>query len=119
MTTIDDTVNALVRARTGHCTVPAVVPASADAAYAVQAAVARALGWFGTGVPRHWKSGGPSRDAVLTHAPLPPAGVWSSPAAAPTGPCIGAASRPKLRCASRRMSMPDARRSSTTTMPWR
>ena len=27
-----------------------------------------------------WKSGGPSRDAVLTHAPLPPQGVWTSPA---------------------------------------
>jgi 2-keto-4-pentenoate hydratase len=31
-------------------------------------------------MPRYWKSGGPSRDAVLTHAPLPPAGVWASPA---------------------------------------
>lgn len=31
---------------------------------------------------RFWKSGGPSRDAVLTHAPLPPQGVWASPAAA-------------------------------------
>ena len=33
-----------------------------------------------TPLPRHWKSGGPSREAVLTHAPLPPAGVWASPA---------------------------------------
>ncbi len=52
----------------------------AAAAYAVQDGVAQALAWFGDAVPRHWKSGGPSRDAVLTHAPLPPAGVWASPA---------------------------------------
>lgn len=49
-------------------------------AYAVQDRVAQAMGWFGSAVPRHWKSGGPSRDAVLTHAPLPPAGVRTSPA---------------------------------------
>jgi 2-keto-4-pentenoate hydratase len=49
-------------------------------AYAVQDRVAEALGWFGSAVPGHWKSGGPSRDAVLTHAPLPPAGVRASPA---------------------------------------
>lgn len=52
----------------------------ADEAYAVQEAVADALGWFSAGPARHWKSGGPSRDTVLTHAPLPPAGVWTSPA---------------------------------------
>jgi len=51
-----------------------------DAAYAVQAAVADALGWFAGGAPRAWKSGGPSRENVLTHAPLPPAGVRASPA---------------------------------------
>ena len=49
-------------------------------AYAVQDRVAEAMGWFGTAVPGHWKSGGPSRDVVLTHAPLPPAGVRASPA---------------------------------------
>ncbi|MDM0107205.1 fumarylacetoacetate hydrolase family protein [Variovorax sp. J22R24] len=49
-------------------------------AYGVQDRVAQAMGWFGTAVPGHWKSGGPSRDAVLTHAPLPPAGVRASPA---------------------------------------
>ncbi|SEB24886.1 fumarylacetoacetate hydrolase family protein [Variovorax sp. YR216] len=49
-------------------------------AYAVQDRVAQAMGWFGSAVPGHWKSGGPSRDAVLTHAPLPPAGVRASPA---------------------------------------
>lgn len=51
-----------------------------DAAYAVQAAVADALGWFAGGAPRAWKSGGPSREHGLTHAPLPPAGVRTSPA---------------------------------------
>ena len=51
-----------------------------QAAYAVQDAVARELGWWADGVPRHWKSGGPSRDAVLTHAALPPANVWHGPA---------------------------------------
>jgi 2-keto-4-pentenoate hydratase len=52
----------------------------ADDAYAVQDGVARAMGWFGEPVPRHWKSGGPSRSAVLTHAPLPPERVWDNPA---------------------------------------
>lgn len=54
----------------------------AEAAYEVQRAVGEALGWFTSDVPTHWKSGGPSREAVLTHAPLPPAGVWPSPAQA-------------------------------------
>lgn len=49
-------------------------------AYGVQDRVAEAMGWFGMALPGHWKSGGPSRDAVLTHAPLPPAGVRTSPA---------------------------------------
>lgn len=52
----------------------------AAAAYAVQDALAQALRWFGPGLPVHWKSGGPNRQAVLTHAPLPPAGVRPSPA---------------------------------------
>lgn len=51
-----------------------------DDAYAAQDRVARALDWFALPVPRHWKSGGASRPAVLTHAPLPPQRVWSSPA---------------------------------------
>jgi 2-keto-4-pentenoate hydratase len=42
--------------------------------------VAQALGWFGGQAPGHWKSGGPSREAIATHAPLPPEGVWASPA---------------------------------------
>jgi 2-keto-4-pentenoate hydratase len=50
-------------------------------AYAVQGRVARELqGPGGVAMARYWKSGGPSREAVLTHAPLPPEGVWTSPA---------------------------------------
>lgn len=78
--------DALLAARRSGQAVPAVVPADAGAAYAAQAAVARALGWFDAGAPRHWKSGGPSRTALQTHAPLPPAGVWASPARASTWP---------------------------------
>ncbi|HET9822177.1 MAG TPA: 2-keto-4-pentenoate hydratase, partial [Burkholderiaceae bacterium] len=82
MSSIDAAVQALAQARAHHRTTPAgAVPlADAEAAYAVQAGVARALGWFDGGVPRHWKSGGASREALQTHAPLPPAGVWASPA---------------------------------------
>ena len=47
-------------------------------AYTAQQLVARALG--APAVPRHWKSGGASRPAILTHAPLLPEGVWPSPA---------------------------------------
>ena len=54
----------------------------AAGAYAVQDLVARALQGPATGFPRFWKSGGPSRDAVLTHAALPAEGVWASPAVA-------------------------------------
>lgn len=52
----------------------------APQAYRIQALVAQAMGWDDGSVPRHWKAGGPGRDAILTHAPLPPAGVWPSPA---------------------------------------
>jgi 2-keto-4-pentenoate hydratase len=44
----------------------------ADSAYRTQDLVAEAMGWFDAEGPRHWKSGGPSREAALTHAPLPP-----------------------------------------------
>lgn len=77
---IDAATAALLEARRSGRTVPAVALPDAEAAYAVQQRVAAALGWFGDAVPRHWKSGGASRDAVLTHAPLPPAGVWTGPA---------------------------------------
>ncbi|NDZ13787.1 2-keto-4-pentenoate hydratase [Variovorax sp. WS11] len=81
---IDAVAAALVRARRDHLPADAASLAAALAnaadAYAVQQRVAGELGWFDGASPRHWKSGGPSRDAVLTHAPLPPAGVWASPA---------------------------------------
>lgn len=51
-----------------------------DDAYAVQDQVGRECGWFDAGVPRHWKSGGASRSAELTHAPLPSRQVRASPA---------------------------------------
>jgi 2-keto-4-pentenoate hydratase len=51
-----------------------------DDAYAVQEQVGREMGWFGNAVPRYWKSGGPSRPSLLTHAALPPQNVWPSPA---------------------------------------
>lgn len=79
--------DALVAARRDPAQATPLVLASAlqdaDEAYAVQAATAAALGWFDSrhnDAPRHWKSGGPSRSAVLTHAALPPAGIWTSPA---------------------------------------
>ncbi len=56
------------------------LPQMEDDAYAVQRAVGQALQLFATSVPRFWKSGGAERNALLTHAPLPDAGVWTSPA---------------------------------------
>lgn len=56
--------------------------ASEADAYAVQRAVASELRLFADAVPRHWKSGGPDREAAMAHAPLPDAGVWQSPARA-------------------------------------
>ena len=88
---VDTVVAALLRARAQQRGLGGAELASAlgDAqqAYAVQARVADALQWFDNGAaPRHWKSGGPSRQATLTHAPLPPAGVWTSPATAGAWP---------------------------------
>ena len=81
---------ALVGARRGHAAVAAapLAAALADAAtaYAVQDRVASEFGWFAERPARHWKSGGPSRAAVLTHAALPPDGVWASPAEARSWP---------------------------------
>ena len=81
---VQDVAGALLQARRDN------VPADAaplekllqapDEAYAVQEQVGRAADWFDTGVARHWKSGGPSRTAALTHAPLPTRNVWTSPA---------------------------------------
>lgn len=78
MNPIEASVRALVQARRSGATVAAVTPPDAEAAYAVQAQVAQELGWFAGAPARHWKSGGPSREQPLTHAPLPPAGVWAS-----------------------------------------
>ena len=82
---IAEAVSRLVQARRSGQPMAAVPLPDAHSAYAVQDGVARALGWFGAGerAPHFWKSGGPSRDIELTHAPLPPAGVWRSPAVAP------------------------------------
>jgi 2-keto-4-pentenoate hydratase len=53
---------------------------SAEDAYAVQSLVAAQLGWHSAPVARYWKSGGLARDAIITHAGLPPDGVRHSPA---------------------------------------
>lgn len=55
---------------------------SADQAYRIQELVAQRCAWFGDDPPKHWKSGGASREAAQTHAPLPGDGVWRSPARA-------------------------------------
>lgn len=79
---IDATIRALVQARQSSQPAPAADAPLPDAAaaYAVQDGVARALGWFADTAPAHWKSGGASREATLTHAALPAHGVWASPA---------------------------------------
>ncbi|MDM0059045.1 fumarylacetoacetate hydrolase family protein [Variovorax fucosicus] len=82
--TLDELVGALVTARKDGRAVAAFAwqasLADAAQAYRAQDDVARAMGWFDAAMPQHWKSGGPSREAVLTHAPLPPVGVRISPA---------------------------------------
>lgn len=85
---MDETARRLVAARQTQLSQPAAYacPLDAKAAYAVQDAVAENFGWFDAGAPRYWKSGGPSRDAVMTHAALPPEGVWTSPAMASDWP---------------------------------
>lgn len=88
---IDTVASALITVRRGHLPHDAAPLAGALAspadAYAVQRRVAREFGWFADGdAPRYWKSGGPSREALSTHAPLPPAGVWTSPAQAGAWP---------------------------------
>lgn len=87
---VEAVTEALLRARASGEPADAAVLAdaldSAEEAYAVQQRVADALGWFTGAAPRHWKSGGPGRTQPLTHAPLPPAGVWASPADASRWP---------------------------------
>lgn len=87
---IDAVADALIHARRQKTVVDAgpLAEALTDAAdaYAVQDRVARELGWFEAAPPKYWKSGGPSRQAALAHAALPPAGVWDSPAHAGAWP---------------------------------
>ena len=82
MSALATVIDALLAARRANRPAPSagLAPAlqTAAEAYAVQDAVANAMGWFDFAPPQHWKSGGPSREAVLTHAPLPPAGVRAS-----------------------------------------
>lgn len=81
---IQNVANALIAARQARrpmdATPFATQLAGPEDAYAVQTLVVHALDGAGASFPRHWKSGGPSRDATLTHAPLPAAGVRASPA---------------------------------------
>ncbi len=90
---IDTVIEALLQARRtqrgSDATGLAAAVTTADDAYLVQAALGNELGWFDDGPARHWKSGGASRTAVMTHAPLPPAGVWASPAEARRWPFNG------------------------------
>ena len=86
MNPIQFATQALLQAHRDQQPVPAPPLPDAAAAYEVQAGVAKALGWFTHAAPGHWKSGGPSREAVATHAPLPPAGIWASPADGRTWP---------------------------------
>ena len=85
---MDETARRLVAARQTQLSQPATgaCPLDANAAHAAQDAVAKIFGWFKTRAPRYWKSGGASRDAVMTHAALPPEGVWTSPAMASDWP---------------------------------
>ena len=84
LASLQSAVDLLVQARSQHRPADAGLAANivttAEQAYVIQDVVARQLGWFSQGPARYWKSGGPSRDSVLTHAPLPPQGVWQSPA---------------------------------------
>jgi len=81
---IDAVIDTLLNARhtlgASDATAFAQAVTTADDAYLVQTALANELGWFDDGPARYWKSGGASRSAVMTHAPLPPTGVWASPA---------------------------------------
>lgn len=84
MAAIDSLVDALVNARVKHepCDQQAFdgILVTQHDSYAVQKQVAQRMGWLEQGFPRYWKSGGPSREAILTHALLPESGVWISPA---------------------------------------
>lgn len=82
---IDVVAETIIRARREQHCADAQALAGAlttpEEAYAVQAKVASAFDWQTSGAG-FWKSGGPSRQARLTHAQLPVDGVWNSPAQA-------------------------------------
>lgn len=81
--TVQAVAQALLQARQGGPGADADAFAGAltspQQAWQVQELVLRSLDGH-AGPHRYWKSGGPSREATLTHAPLPAGGVWSSPA---------------------------------------
>ena len=85
---MDETARRLVTARQTNLpqSATSACPLDSTAAYAVQDAVALSFGWFNAGAPLYWKSGGASRTATMTHAALPPEGVWPSPAMASDWP---------------------------------
>jgi len=83
---IDALVQARAHQRPADAAQLAHAVTSPELAYEVQQEVAHRLAWFQQEPPRHWKSGGPSREAMATHAALPPDGVWSSPADARSWP---------------------------------
>ena len=99
MNPTDTAVERLLQAHRTHRPQPAPPLPDANAAYATQEQVARELGWFGSTTPQHWKSGGASRSATLTHAPLPPERVCHSPAhtAARPFPLLGFEAEVALR----------------------
>lgn len=77
----DGVVQALVTAWTTGMQQPAepwreALPTDDDS-YAVHEATAIAMDWFHGTAPTFWKSGGGSRQSVLTHAPLPLRGLRS------------------------------------------
>ncbi len=76
--------DALLAARRSHSPADALALAerltTPAEAYAVQALVAHGMRADDSAFPGAWKSGGPSRTADSTHAPLPANGVWASPA---------------------------------------
>lgn len=75
---------ALLQAYRSHAPVDAAplerLLSTPEDAYAVQDRVLRALDPQAGAVARYWKSGGASRPAALTHAPLPSPRVWPGPA---------------------------------------
>lgn len=76
---VDQAIAQLVAARREHRQFAACRVDDIDEAYAIQSGVAHELGWP-DGAALHWKSGAADAASLQTHAPLPPAGVFRSPA---------------------------------------